>query len=189
LIKTTTAVLMADFHVDTVLNSAIAKERGTVVRSLAVLQAARSAGTQVVHIVVNFREGYPEISDLNKAFRAIKERGNTPPKDPLSLIVPELAPLREEPVIVKHRVSPFYGTDLDMLLRSRGIDTLVMLGHATSGVILSAVRHGADADYQLIVVEDGCADPDPEVHRFLMERVFPRQASVVSSEEVVAALT
>ena len=75
-----------------------------------------------------------------------------------------------------------------MVLRAQGIDTLILMGHATSGVILSTVRYGADADYQLVVVEDGCADRDLEVHRLLMEKVFPRQATVVSSKEVVEAL-
>ena len=89
---------------------------------------------------------------------------------------------------MKHRVNAFFGTDLDMILRSRGIDTLILMGHATSGVILSTVRYAADADYQLIVIEDGCADRDSEVHTLLMEKVFPRQATVTSSKDVVAAL-
>ena len=60
--------------------------------------------------------------------------------------------------------------------------------NATSGVILSTVRLAADLDYNLVVVEDGCADRDPEVHKLLMERVFPRQGTVVSSGEMVEAL-
>jgi nicotinamidase-related amidase len=62
------------------------------------------------------------------------------------------------------------------------------MGHATSGVILSTVRLAADLDYHVIVVEDGCADRDPEVHQLLMAKVFPRQATVVSAAELVAAL-
>ena len=62
------------------------------------------------------------------------------------------------------------------------------MGHATSGVILSTVRLAADLDYNLVVVEDGCADRDPEVHSVLMEKVFPRQGTVVSSQEMVEAL-
>jgi nicotinamidase-related amidase len=55
-------------------------------------------------------------------------------------------------------------------------------------VILSTVRLAADLDYHLIVVEDGCADRDPEVHRVLMGKVFPRQGTVVSAQDLVAAL-
>jgi nicotinamidase-related amidase len=73
-------------------------------------------------------------------------------------------------------------------LRAHNIEPLILMGHATSGVILSTVRLAADLDYHLIVVEDGCADRDPDVHTLLMEKVFPRQASVVSAKELMAAL-
>ena len=75
-----------------------------------------------------------------------------------------------------------------MMLRAQGRDTLILMGHATSGVILSTVRYAADADYRLIVVEDGCADRDPQVHDLLMEKVFPRQATVATAQDVVRAL-
>ncbi len=73
-------------------------------------------------------------------------------------------------------------------MRASGIDTLVLTGLATSGVVLSTVRHAADADYRLFVVEDCCADRDDEVHRILMEKVFPRQATVIQSSDLLAAL-
>ena len=104
------------------------------------------------------------------------------------MIDPSVPPLAGEPIVVKHRVGAFYGTDLDMILRAQGRDTLVLMGHATSGVILSTVRYAADADFRLIVVEDGCADRDEDVHSLLMEKVFPRQAAVVSAIDVVRAL-
>ncbi len=84
--------------------------------------------------------------------------------------------------------SAFSGSAFEMILRSKNIETLILMGHATSGVILSTVRLAADLDYNLVVVEDGCADRDPEVHKLLMERVFPRQGTVVSSGEMVEAL-
>ncbi len=77
---------------------------------------------------------------------------------------------------------------LDMILRANGIETLILSGIATSGVVLSTVRHAADADYKVVVVEDCCADRDAEVHRVLTEKVFPRQATIVKAEAVVAAL-
>ena len=73
-------------------------------------------------------------------------------------------------------------------LRAHGIDTLLIMGFATSGVVLSTLRYAADADYQL-VVEDCCADHSAEVHAMLMEKIFPSQATVVSSEDVLAALS
>jgi nicotinamidase-related amidase len=64
----------------------------------------------------------------------------------------------------------------------------VIFGYATSGVVLSTVRYGADLDYNLIVVEDCCADSDVEVHEFLTQRIFPRQAEVTGSDDVIRAL-
>jgi len=84
---------------------------------------------------------------------------------------------------------PSSGRILRWVLRAHDIDLLVVLGHATSGVILSTVRYAADADYRLVVVEDGCADRDAEVHTMLMQRIFPRQAMVVSAEAVIQALS
>ncbi len=55
-------------------------------------------------------------------------------------------------------------------------------------MVLSTVRYAADLDYQLVVVEDCCSDQDPEVHDFLTQRIFPRQAEVVTSEDVIRAL-
>jgi nicotinamidase-related amidase len=66
------------------------------------------------------------------------------------------------------------------VLRSGGIDSLVLAGIATSGVVLSTVRQAADLDYQLTVLADGCLDADPEVHRVLTEQVFPRQAEITT---------
>ena len=184
-----TALLMADFHREGMGDNPIAQERGTVQTARAVLEAARQVGMLVVYIVVNFRPGYPEISDRNLIFSERKMSGRVPPTDPTSLIIAEVQPLPHESVIVKHRVNAFFGTDLELILRAHAIDTLVLLGHATSGVILSTVRYAADADYRLVVVEDGCADRDVEVHALLMQRIFPRQATVVSAETVIQVLS
>jgi isochorismate hydrolase len=68
------------------------------------------------------------------------------------------------------------------------VTRLVLLGIATSGVVLSTVRWAADADYEIIVLEDCRADADEEVHRVLMQKVFPRQATVVQAQEFLQAL-
>ena len=59
---------------------------------------------------------YPEISDRNVIFRERKTSARVPPADPVSLIIPEVQPLPHEPVVVKHRVNAFFGTDLEMIL-------------------------------------------------------------------------
>lgn len=66
--------------------------------------------------------------------------------------------------------------------------SLVLCGIATSGVVLSTLRQAADLDFDLTVLADGCADADPEVHRVLLEKVFPRQAAVVTTADWVGGL-
>lgn len=161
---------------------------GLAERAAQVVQASRSAGVPVMYVAVRFREGYPEVSARNKAFSAIRESKRMVEGTPGAEIIAQVAPQPGEPVVVKHRVGAFSGTDLEVLLRARSITTLVLLGIASSGVVLSTTRWAADADYQVVIVEDCCADADLEVHRVLMEKVFPRQASVVSAEAVIAAL-
>ena len=119
---------------------------------------------------------------------ARRDSGEVLPTDPLALIHPSIQPQDGEPVIAKHRTSAFSGSAFERSLRSQNVETLILMGHATSGVILSTVRLAADLDYNLVVVEDGCADRDPEVHQLLMEKVFPRQGTVVSSGEMVGVL-
>ena len=82
--------------------------------------------------------------------------------------------------MTKRRVSAFAGSDLEVLLRGLGAGTLVLTGIATSGVVLSTLRQAADLDYRLVVLADACLDADPEVHRVLAEKVFPRQAEVLT---------
>ena len=94
-----------------------------------------------------------------------------------------VAPEANDIVVTKHRVSAFGGTDLEMILRAKEIETLILFGFSTSGVVLSTIRHAADADFRIIVIRDCCADNDPEVHACLMDKVFPRQATVVSAAE------
>lgn len=152
------------------------------------VNAARRTGIPVIFVRVAFREGYPEVSARNKSFSAAKERGGMIMSDHATQIHDAVAPLPGEPVVTKLRVSAFTGSDLEVILRSRGIETLVLTGISTSGVVLSTLRQAADKDYRLVVLADACFDPDPEVHRLLMEKIFPRQADVLTVGEWADAL-
>src|SRR3984957_4793465 len=96
----------------------------------------------------------------------------------------DVAPEEGDIVVRKTRVGPFGSTDLHDQLQARGIDTLVLAGISTSGVVLSTVRDAHDRDYRLIVLAALCADRDPEVHQVLIGKVFPGQAEVISAAEL-----
>jgi nicotinamidase-related amidase len=154
------------------------------------VKAARAAGIPVMFVRVAFRPGYPEIAESNTTFSAVSvQAGDAYTQDhPATQVHAALAPAEGEPVIVKRRVSAFSGSDLDVLLRAAGADTLILAGIATSGVVLSTLRQAADLDYRLTVLADACADRDEEVHRVLTEKVFPRQALVTTTDEWIASL-
>jgi nicotinamidase-related amidase len=153
------------------------------------VKAARASRIPVMFVRVAFRPGYPEAAETNKTFGALAQAGDAYTEDhPATQVHAALEPLPGEPVVVKRRVSAFSGSDLDVLLRGAGADTLVLAGIATSGVVLSTLRQAADLDFRLTVLSDACADADPEVHRVLMEKVYPRQALVVGTDEWIETL-
>jgi nicotinamidase-related amidase len=182
------AVLSMDVQAGIV--SIYAQDSGLVDRAASVLTHARRAGMLVVHVRISFRPNLPEVSSRNLLLSAIKSspRHQQLFEGAIGAIHSHVAPEPDDIVITKHRVNAFAGTELELLLRARDIETLILFGIATSGVVLSTLLHAADADYRLIVVKDCCADLDQEVHACLIDKVFPRQATVVSASELVEAI-
>jgi nicotinamidase-related amidase len=170
------ALLVMDYQVDTLTRYLTAAQSADAIACVPDLIAlARDAGMMVIHVVVAFRPGHPEISPRNCMFSPVKATGMAVAGSEGSAIHPAAAAREGEPIVVKHRISPFVGTDLETLLRS-------------SGVVLSTVRHAGDLDYRLVVVRDCCADPDAEVHEMLLNIVIPKQAAVVTMAELAGAL-
>ncbi len=148
------------------------------------VNAARQSNIPVIFIVVRFRKGYPELNPANKFFSFIRERiGDNSLEDDSPATQPVIKPLDNEQVIAKKRVSAFAGSDLEMILNAQGITDLVLCGVSTSGVVLSTLRYASDKDYKITVLSDGCADNDEEVHRILIEKIFPRQAGVMRAAD------
>ncbi len=183
-----TSILIADFYADIMDTLPHATGRGVVQKAFALQSVARDAGVMLCYCATVFRPGYPEIGERNKTFRKRKASGQSAIANPVDVIHPGVRPRDGEVVVGKHRVNALYGTGLDVALRANDIRDLVILGYATSGVVLSTVRYGADLDYNLYVVEDCCSDSDAEVHDFLINRILPRQADIVNSEDVIKAL-
>ena len=183
-----TAVLIMDYE-NQILGMLPEKTQAAVLdNASAILKQARQAHLPIIYVVVRFRDGYPEVSRQNKRFAGLKESGRLREGTPGAEIDARVAPQPGDIVVTKRRVGAFSTTDLESILRANNISTLAMFGISTSGVVLSTVRWAADMDYQLVVVSDACADMDDEVHRVLTEKVFPGQATVVSTQEFVKAL-
>jgi nicotinamidase-related amidase len=171
-----TALLVMDFQEGIVERLGDTAVLDRVARAI---DAARGAQMPVIYAKVDFRPGFPEISSRNRAFSQVAGSGFLGEK---ARVHPGVAPQPGDLEVTKRRVSAFAGSDLEVVLRSKEIVRLVLTGIATSGVVLSTLREAADKDYELVVLSDCCADGDPEVHRVLLEKVFPRQADVVDFE-------
>ena len=183
------AVLSMDCQV-AIVEAYTKHDESFVDRAAAVLEAARAAKIRVMHVQVGFRPNSPEISARNTLFSSIKTsaRHQQMFQGRAGAIHPALAPKADEVVITKHRVSAFTGTDLDMILRANEIETVILLGIATSGVVLSTLADAFDLDYRVVVVKDACADIDRDLHECLIDRFFPKRATVISATEFQGAL-
>ncbi len=186
--KSATAVLLMDYQNDMVERVPEQERKVLLDSAMSVLASARKAGMPVVYIVVKFRNGYPEVSPRNKLFSMVKKGGRLLDGTPATEIYASVAPAPADVVLTKVRVGAFSTTALETLLRARGITSLVLLGIATSGVVLSTVRWAADMDYGLTVIADGCADFNADTHRVLLENVFPAQANVITASAFKAAM-
>ncbi len=163
--RSKTAVLIMDYQNRQLGSITTDSPEELLTRANGVLAKARRESIPVIYIEVRRGERTPETE-----------------------IHPEIAPQPGEMVLTKRRFGPFSTTNLDEILKQRGIETLVLLGISTSGCVLSTVRWAADIDYRIIVLSDCCADRDEEVQRVLTEKILPRQATVVTAEEFHKAL-
>ena len=183
-----TAVLIMDYENDIVGMLPIDIQGPLIERANKILKEARKAKIQIIYVVVRFREGYPEVNLQNKLFSSLKQSGRLIEGTQGAEIDSRVAPQPGDIVVTKRRVGAFSTTDMETILRSKNINKLVLFGISTSGVVLSTVRWAADMDYSLAVVSDACADRDSEVNRVLMEKVFPWQATVVTSDDFLRAI-
>lgn len=150
-------------------------------------EAARAAGVTVGYVRVALTA--EEAADIPARSRFAGAAERLDAARPETQIDPRIAPAEGEIVVRKKRVGAFSTTDLKEQLDARGVDTLVLAGVATSGVVLSTVRDASDRDYRLVVLEDGCWDSDPEVHQALTAKVFARGGVTVTSiEDFIASV-
>jgi nicotinamidase-related amidase len=151
------------------------------------IRSFRDHGGSIGYVRVGFADG-----DLDNAPATSGMARNVTPErrelmhadHPATQIHESIAPHTGDIVVRKTRVGAFSTTDLHEQLQARGIDTLVLAGISTSGCVQSTVLDAFDRDYRVIVLSDACADPDTDVHRFLLERVFTKRGEVIEAREL-----
>jgi nicotinamidase-related amidase len=179
-------VLIMDYQNDVVLRFAEA-DSSLLQRAANVLAAARKAGVPVIYVVIHFRPGYPEVPTWGM-FKMVRDSGMLQEGTEGAAIHPAVAPQAEDLIVTKKRIGASTGSDLECILRSNRRTHLVLLGIATSGVVLSTARGAADMDYTMNLVSDCCFDRDPEVHKVLIEKVLAGMAPPITSAEFIDSL-
>jgi nicotinamidase-related amidase len=180
----TTAMVMIDLQKGIVGRPLQPHAAPAIMGNSAKLAAAlRSAGGALVFVRVDLADMIHQPADS-------PTRDPNAPKPPAeaSELSSDSGYLPGDIVVTKRSWGAFYGTELDQLLRRRGIRTIVIGGVATNIGVESTARAAYDRGYHLVFVEDAMSTLSPEWHRFAVENIFPRMGHVRSTEQVLAAL-
>ncbi len=145
--------------------------------------AARGAGVPVYLVRIGFSADYREISANNQNGQMIRSFGLF-----TNDAIPDVLRGSGDTEITAHRVSAFKGTDLDLSLRARGIDTLMMAGITTSGVVVSTLAEASDLDYRILLIADGCFEPDAAAQEALLRVPFATRAEITTTDALLAQL-
>lgn len=157
--------------------------RDTIANTVEALRKARQAGVKVGYVRVGFSHDYRECPPNSRIFQGAKKAGMFKLGTWGTHVHPALAPQPGDFDIVKHRVSPFYGTSLEPILRANGIRRLYLSGVSTSGAVLSGAKDGHDRDYDVYVLEDCCCALTEAQHQAVVEQM-QRLATLTTSAEV-----
>jgi len=140
------------------------QERGIIDKSAKVIAKARAAGVRVGYVRVGFSPDYRECPSGSAVFSGAPKAGLFKLGTWGTEIHPDLTPREEDVQVVKHRVSPFYSTNLEVQLKTLGVQRIVCFGVSTQAVVQATVRDAHDRDFEVVVVEDCCAAHSAEEH-------------------------
>jgi len=176
-----TALLVMDMQLGILSNFANPEN---VIKNVAeAIENARAKGIPVIYVTLGFKNGVSDISPNNKLFAPYRERIKDINLEEFSTIHPALTPKSDDILVTKRRISAFAGSELEVVLRSNGIQHIILSGVATGGIVLSTTTEAADKDYKITILSDACADRDEEVHHVLTTKVFTRHAQVLTIQE------
>jgi nicotinamidase-related amidase len=148
------------------------------------IDKARAAKLPVGFVRVGFSPDYRECPANSPIFSNARKNGIFKLGTWGTEVHPELGQQASDFDIVKHRVSPFHGTNLDLILRTHGVRRIYCSGISTNAVVQAAVREGHDRDYEMVVLEDCCCGLSTEEHEGAIKS-FQRFCKLASSEDVV----
>ena len=170
-----------------------------IAAAVRLLEASRRSGVVVMYAAAHHRPDNATsahlVTDTDNRLRPIPSGAAREVKPVVAAgtweaqVIDELKPQPQDYMIPKFRWSAFHQTYLDLALRNRNIDTLLISGGSTDVGVASTAYAARDMDYDLVIVSDACTSPEADNHRQFMQRVFPRMARVRTAEQVVRMLT
>lgn len=166
----------------------IAQEKNLIGVASAVIAAARAAKVPIIHVKHAYRADYADLPKNVRVFASMRELQGLQDGSWGADFVDGVKPAPEDFVVTKTRVSSFYATSLEGILRALGTTCLVTMGIVTNGAVEGTVRDGADRGYDIVLVEDGCIASTEEAHRAAAAGIMTLLATVVKAEDVVQAL-
>jgi nicotinamidase-related amidase len=158
------------------------KQRDVLAKTANAIAAARKAGAKVGYVRVGFSADYREAPADSPIFSGARKNGIFQLGTWGTQVRDALKPEDGDFDIIKHRVSPFYGTSLEPILRAQGIERIVMCGVSTNGVVHSGAREAHDRDYEVVILEDCCAGVTPDEHTHAIA-CLGRFGKIVNSAE------
>jgi nicotinamidase-related amidase len=161
-----------------------ARARRIVENTRRALDKARAAGLRVGFVRVGFSPDYRECPANSPIFSTARKNGIFKLGEWGTQVHPDLGQQPADFDIVKHRVSPFHGTNLEVILRTHDVRRIYCSGISTNAVVQAAVREGHDRDYQMVLLEDGCCALSAEEHESAI-KLLQRFCRVTTSAEVV----
>ena len=182
---TRTALLVMDYQTDFVPR--LPDNRALLDRVNAAVTEVRTRGGHIAWVRIGFDDtdfdAIPPTS-LMARFSSPDRRAELHADAPNTQVHDSLSPQPHDITVRKTRVGAFTTTDLEQQLRDRTVTTLILAGINTSGVVLSTVREAMDRDYRIVVLNDASADPDPDTHAFLVNKIFARFATVIDVNDL-----
>ncbi len=164
----------------------IVRRSGIISRQQALLQAFRHKKLPVIY--VNVDNSVSRVGNMpvyGRLWKLIRETKSLPQD---LAVIPELAPQPGEPVLTNWPLGAFNFSGLENILHIFGIDTIVPVGFATNGVVLSVIMGAADRYYSTIVPSDASTSPSTKAHKAVMEAIAPAIALVTTTEDVIKHL-
>jgi nicotinamidase-related amidase len=165
------------------------KTAGIIEHTQAVLQASRKKGIPVFYVNAAHRPGYPEMpANCSPMSTMLAELGVMIKGTWGAGVIDELKPLDNEIIVDNSSTSGFCYTDLDLILRNKGITDIVLSGLATNFVVESTARDGFNMGYRVFTLEDCCMSLNDEVHNWTITNILSFIGWVIDSKAYIAAL-